>query len=80
MRLCGKHLKTLPSGRTAAMSKGGLKEACETQVMVAAPNASAWGEVMTYIPFVNSRNVFFLAFGSMGAASTNPGATLSAGG
>jgi len=36
-RLSAKHLKTLLSLRTATMINGGLKDACETQLTVAAP-------------------------------------------
>src|ERR1700683_2673332 len=64
MRLSMRHRKTVLSLRTAAIRRGGLKEDCETQVMVAAPRVLPLREVRTYIPLVSRRKVFCLVFWS----------------
>src|SRR5580658_1585478 len=55
--LSAKHLYTLLSGRIAAISKGGRKEAWDTHVTVAPPYWSLPREVMMYTPFVSMRSV-----------------------
>ena len=47
LRLSARHSNTLLSLRTAAMISGGLKDAWETQVTVAAPYRSSLREVRT---------------------------------
>src|SRR5260370_7596165 len=70
--LSRRHWNTLLSGRTAATISGGLNDACDTHVTVAAPKRAPLREVMTYMPFENIRNVFFLAFGSIAAPPRTP--------
>src|SRR5580658_4626612 len=54
------HWNALPSFRNATISNGGLKDACDTQVMVAAPKDLALREVRIYMPLVRSRRTFCL--------------------
>src|SRR5581483_771662 len=59
------HRNTLLSLRTAAMINGGLKDACDTQVTVAAPYRLLHRDVSTYTPFDSIRSVFCLTFASI---------------
>jgi hypothetical protein len=72
-RLSDRYLNTLLSRPTAAISKGGLKDACETQEIVAAPRQLSFPDVSTYTPFDIIRSVFCLTFAST-AALADPNA------
>src|SRR6185503_16987279 len=60
-----RHLKTLLVGRIAAITSGGLNEAWEIQVSVAAPCCSPFEDVITYRPFDISLNVRLRTAASM---------------
>src|SRR5688572_22068623 len=64
-RLSERHLKTLLAGRIAAITSGGLNEACEIHVSVAAPCSTPCDEVITYMPFDIRRNARLRTAGSM---------------
>ena len=59
----------LPSFRNATINNGGLKDACDTQVMVAAPKPLAPRDVRIYMPLVRSRRTFCLILGSIMASA-----------
>jgi hypothetical protein len=58
--------------RTAAISKGGLKDACDTHVTVAAPKRPSLRDVITYTPFDSIRSAFCLTFASTSTRLPRP--------